>query len=250
MARPKQFDPAQALVAAMDQFRKSGFDSTSLADITARTGVRKASLYATYGDKRTFFLSALNCYSEGAQAELSATLAASHDLRSTFKALILSFVAPAPGKEPERACLCVNSAVEFGARDPIVAERLATHASMIETQLAGAIATAQERGEVHPAIEPREAARYVQIVLYGVIVAGKGCYALGELENVVDLALDTIAPRPVEAEVVRTRSRSTSRRDGKVSPAVAKGRASQPPKATIKDGGASRAPKSTRPKKS
>lgn len=208
MARPKQFDPAQALVVAMDQFRRSGFDATSLADITKRTGVRKASLYATYGDKRTFFLSALQCYSEGARAELDRTLENCHDLRSVFRALVLSFVSPAPGVEPERACLCVNSAVEFGVRDPEVADRLSQHAHAVEDRLALAIADAQERGEVHSGLVPQEAARYVQIVLYGVIVAGRGCYALGELEQVVDVALDTIAPRHVEAEVVRARKTS------------------------------------------
>ena len=64
MARPKEFDPQTALTAAMEKFWESGFEATSLVDLTQCMGVQKASLYATYGDKRTLFVSALAQYQD------------------------------------------------------------------------------------------------------------------------------------------------------------------------------------------
>lgn len=192
MARPKQFDPTQALLAAMDQFRRSGYDSTSLADITARTGVRKASLYATYGDKRALFLQALDCYSERALADLRESLAHTTDVRATLRDFTMSFVG-AVGSEPERSCLCVNSAVEFGSRDPVIAERLAAHSALVEKDLADAIVLGQQRGEFRADVDPAVTARLLQVVLYGVIVSGKASYTREQLAEALDLALGAIA---------------------------------------------------------
>src|SRR5438046_509077 len=50
MARPREFDVETVLHEAMDLFWEKGFDGTSFADIEERTGVKKASLSAAYGD--------------------------------------------------------------------------------------------------------------------------------------------------------------------------------------------------------
>ena len=52
MARHEEFNPDEALAAAKGAFWEHGHEATSLAKITACTGVQKASLRATYGDKR------------------------------------------------------------------------------------------------------------------------------------------------------------------------------------------------------
>ena len=62
MARPQEFDTAQALSAAMHVFWRKGYEATSLADIMAATGLSKSSLYAAFGDKRSLFLAALSAY--------------------------------------------------------------------------------------------------------------------------------------------------------------------------------------------
>ena len=51
MARPRSFDPDEALDLARDVFWRKGFQGTSLDDITAATGLAKPSLYAAFGDK-------------------------------------------------------------------------------------------------------------------------------------------------------------------------------------------------------
>jgi len=207
MARPKQFDPEATLAVAMDQFRKKGFDATSLSDITACTGVRKASLYATYGAKRELFLSSLECYRRQAQADLAVALTGSKGVKETLRAIILSFVPSADGKPAERECLCVNSAVELGARDREIAERLSMHAHHIESQMAATIAAGQKRGEVNTEVDPKIAARIVQIALYGAIVAGRGCYSRRELVEVIDASLSILDVRDagVRGRTARTR---------------------------------------------
>lgn len=64
MARPRSFDPHEALDLARDVFWRQGFQGTSLDDITVATGLTKPSLYAAFGDKNTLFLKVLDRYHE------------------------------------------------------------------------------------------------------------------------------------------------------------------------------------------
>ena len=74
MARPKAFDPTQALDAALATFWQRGYEKTSLDDLIAATGVGRQSLYDTFGDKRALYLRALDRYRETTQSGLRAAL--------------------------------------------------------------------------------------------------------------------------------------------------------------------------------
>ncbi|MBX3674805.1 MAG: TetR/AcrR family transcriptional regulator [Burkholderiales bacterium] len=62
--RPRCFDRAAALEAAMEVFWRKGFEATSLADLTAAMGINPPSLYAAFGDKERLFLEAAGHYEE------------------------------------------------------------------------------------------------------------------------------------------------------------------------------------------
>ena len=51
MARTKEFDPDAALQRALELFWERGYEATSMADLVARLGVARASIYATFGGK-------------------------------------------------------------------------------------------------------------------------------------------------------------------------------------------------------
>lgn len=62
--RPRSFDEAAALEAAMHVFWQKGFEATSLDDLTKAMGLSRSSFYATFGCKQTLFLRALEHYSK------------------------------------------------------------------------------------------------------------------------------------------------------------------------------------------
>ena len=53
MARGKDFDPIEALDEAIACFKRTGYHGTSLSVLTGQMGIGRASMYATYGDKRS-----------------------------------------------------------------------------------------------------------------------------------------------------------------------------------------------------
>ena len=58
--RPREFDRDTALQSAVDAFWRRGYEATSVADLVAATGVNRASMYDTFGNKRELFIEVQN----------------------------------------------------------------------------------------------------------------------------------------------------------------------------------------------
>lgn len=194
MARPKEFDPQVALTAAMEKFWERGFDATSLVDLTECMGVQKASLYATYGAKRELFLKALTQYQDFHLEQFKLAIVQAPSVRECLRQGLLLWMREAATRESARGCLCVNTAVELGPRDPEVAGMLAVHSRRVEHVIAEALVRAQASGEVRADIDVNVAARFVYVTLYGLSASGKGCFSAQQLEPVIDMAMSVLDP--------------------------------------------------------
>jgi len=62
MARPREFDEAAVLDAAIQQFWRRGYEATSVRTWLTRWASAGASLYNAFGDKRTLYERSLNRY--------------------------------------------------------------------------------------------------------------------------------------------------------------------------------------------
>jgi len=92
MARPRSFDPNEALDLARDVFWRKGFQGTSLDDITAATGLAKPSLYAAFGDKNALFLKVLDRYHERIVANAERVLMEGPSARDAIERWLAGFV--------------------------------------------------------------------------------------------------------------------------------------------------------------
>jgi TetR/AcrR family transcriptional repressor of nem operon len=193
VGRPTEFDVEEALASAMQKFRELGYEATSLSELTACTGVQKASLYATYGDKRTLFLSALQHYQELSYQTLEQRLKAAKSPRAALEAWFADAERNSAAKGKNSSCLCINTAIEFGDHDALVARALLGHAARIEQLIVDALTRAQKAREVSAELDLRAAARFLLTSLYGLQVAGKTGFDAKKLEQVVRLAFSVLA---------------------------------------------------------
>jgi AcrR family transcriptional regulator len=62
MARPREFDPIQALQEAMFVFWRNEYEQTTIRELAAAMGLGLPSLYATFGSKQQLFEQAVDLY--------------------------------------------------------------------------------------------------------------------------------------------------------------------------------------------
>ena len=173
MARTKEFDPDAALRAALELFWARGYEATSLADLVEHMGVARASIYATFGDKRALYLKALDLYGEVTDPGLLARLSAPGPALPAVRDLVKSYAEEAAGENGRRGCFVVNTAVELAPHEPLAARRVQANWDFLETALTSALMRAQAQGELAGESDPRALARLLLVVMQGLRVMGK-----------------------------------------------------------------------------
>lgn len=189
MARTKEFDPDAALLAALELFWERGYEATSVADLVERTGVARASIYATFGDKRELYLKALDRYGELTDPDLLTRLSQPGPVLPAVRALVKRYASEASGADGRRGCFVVNTAVELGPHDARAAHRVQGNWDFLETALTSALLRAQAQGELAADKDPRSLARMLLVLMQGLRVMGK---AAAEPQRLRDAAAQAL----------------------------------------------------------
>lgn len=192
MARPKEFDPAEALGLALGLFWRQGYSATSLDDLLQATGLSKSSLYQSFGSKHALFAAALDRYQAEQLARVREILARAADAKSAVGALLRSLVRPVSGSEAPLGCLTCNSAVELAPGDPAVAASIAQHLAALETLLADALQRGQAEGSIGRRHPPTELARFLIMALNGLQVLVRARADPARLEQAISVVLTAL----------------------------------------------------------
>jgi len=192
MPRPREFEPEEVVAKAMDLFWRKGYQATSVQDLVDETGVNRASLYATFGDKHGLFLRSLAHYARSVVPLRAGILqqpgASVPQIREYFTAVANDF----SGLGRDRGCLMVNSAIELAVHDPEVSESVTDHLARLEAAFAGALRRAHERGEIPKSSNVPALARFLMSTAQGLMVVGKANPDPDLLKDIVDSALRAV----------------------------------------------------------
>jgi TetR/AcrR family transcriptional regulator, transcriptional repressor for nem operon len=110
MGRPRGFQDQAVADQILQCFWRLGYHGTSIDDLTAATGLNRASLYNAFGDKEAMFATALSRYAETIAMPWITAAGRLDDHRRLLRGL-----AATAGADPDhRGCLMVNTAVERG----------------------------------------------------------------------------------------------------------------------------------------
>ena len=184
MARPRKYDSEIALQKIMEAFWEHGFESTSLANLVATTGMQKGSLYGAYGDKDSMFQLALFEYDRVA---VIGTIAKMEAL-SGREAIALLLKAPALSVEAgdRRGCLLCNTLGEYSALN----EPAQNLADTSRSNLGDAIKSALER--MDRSGDQSAKALELLALYFGLRVMARGGVSAAEIRSVGDAALGAL----------------------------------------------------------
>ncbi|RKT85745.1 TetR/AcrR family transcriptional regulator, transcriptional repressor for nem operon [Saccharopolyspora antimicrobica] len=195
MARPRKFDEARVIDAAMDTFWRRGYEATSTRDLSETTELGPSSLYNAFGDKHGLYLRSLRKYQETATVEQVALLRAPGPVADRLRNLLTTGIDTDLSGTDRPGCFAINAAIERAAGDPDVRDEVRRNFATVEEALREVLAEGQRSGEIDPGRSAEVLARQVLSTYYGLRVLARVQPDRAALLDVVDNLLESARPR-------------------------------------------------------
>ena len=173
MARPREFDEAAVLDAAIERFWQSGYEATSVRDLADEMNISGASLYNAFGDKRSLYERALNRYLDQTFRERIRRLEPSLPPREAIVAFLQEIVKRSLADKQRRGCMLVNSAIESAPHDSKFFDIVAIFLDEVERFFFRCVSNGQKDGTVTRAYSAEDLSRSLLGALLGIRVLAR-----------------------------------------------------------------------------
>jgi AcrR family transcriptional regulator len=189
IGRPREFDRAQALEAAMLLFWRKGFAAASMNDLCDAMGVRSPSLYAAFGSKEALYLEAVEHYVRTVGPPVWDKLAEGTTARDGVESLLMAATETLPesGTCPA-GCMAALGAVCDEWPSAIAGAVKKTRADML-TMLRSPLEAGVANGELPPTTEIESLARFYLGVFQGMAVQARDGATPAELRGLAAAAM-------------------------------------------------------------
>jgi AcrR family transcriptional regulator len=188
MARPRIFDVDEAVETATDLFWRKGYERTSLADLTGALGISPPSFYFAFGSKEGLFRKVLEHYraSRLDYAEDALNCATAREVAGQMLVRLAELYTD-PSRPP--GCLAVNCALPSGSPDDPVQEELKMLRSARRDRVRKRFERAQQEGDLIASADPKELARFIITVGWGMAIDAQSGASRDELTGTAERAL-------------------------------------------------------------
>jgi TetR/AcrR family transcriptional repressor of nem operon len=181
MARPPSFNRDEVVRVAERQFRATGYNGTTVDDLSTATGLGRGSLYAAFGDKHGVFLHAIEGYATRLEQSAAKALSGPDDgalerlhrfLLAAIHGVPLGPDVPPADNRAAAACFAAKTALELGATDPDIARKVNAGLDAVQASLAACVRAAQRSGDLDPNTDSDELAWLLLTIVRGIDVIG------------------------------------------------------------------------------
>src|SRR5262245_3118377 len=187
--RPREFDTAKALDAALLLFWRHGYEGTSLSALTSAMRISTPSLYAAFGGKESLFRKAVDRYVQRPASYLPIALkepTARRAAEKLFRGAINMVMHP---RHPD-GCLLVHGALAVGPACEAIRTQLSLCRAAAEAAVRDRFEQAIAEGDLPADASARKLARYIVTVLWGLSVQAAGGATRPQLQEVARMALE------------------------------------------------------------
>ena len=191
MARPKTFDRTQMLDKAIELFWDRGYEATSINDLLDHLGIRRQSLYDTFGDKHALFLEALKRYEQRYNATIDILEGPASGKEAIERVFHTAVQTLGQIKSP-RGCLIVNTMVELAPHDEEVAQWIAESVAHTQQAFYRALMRAYEQGELQTQQDLLALARFLTAALQGLNMTARAISDPVQLQDIANVALSVL----------------------------------------------------------
>ena len=188
--RPRTFDRNTAIIVAMEQFWRDGYEATTVAKLTEAMGITPPSMYAAFGDKDQLFHAAAACYVDTMNVSFEESLAQPTALDAIRDMLSRSGEAHTDAGTPPGCFLAIEP-------------RLAEERAIMRKRLARRIEQGVADGDVRADADPEAIASYIMAVHAGMASRARDGGSSAEVLAIAGMGLQALEPmvRPAGSSI-------------------------------------------------
>ena len=186
--RPRSFDRDAALEQAMFAFWRHGYETTSIADLTAAMGVTAPSLYTAFGDKQRLFLEAVQRYAGDPQA-MAERIAGAASAYDAARDLLTGAAIAYTGDATPKGCLLASATASGSAESAAVQRAVADIRTTIARHLADRIDRDIASGTLPQGTDAAALSGLVMAVIQGLSVLARDGAPRATLLSIATAAL-------------------------------------------------------------
>lgn len=188
LGRPRGFDAEAMLDKVVDVFWTYGYEGSTMATLTAATGLSKPSLYAAFGSKDALFRAAFARYRER-QAVFTGNALNAPQVKIGVERLLLAVVDSQTQPGMPHGCLMVHGSLVGSPESEDVRKELTLRRKATEVKIRERLARAKMEGELGAEVDVADLARYIATVIQGLAVQAAGGATRKALHRVVQVAM-------------------------------------------------------------
>jgi len=190
MARPREFNPDEALSSAMNLFWRKGYFDTSVDELVKETGVNRKGLYTVFGSKHKLFLSSLLLYRKQIISMIMEPLDNINAGRDEISATFALAVSLATASKMGIGCLMCNSALEVAPVDAETQEILHSYFSFLAKQFQKALQNAQDSGQIDSSADIEKLANHLVGLLHTIPFFARSKAPTKFIKDTVEVGLE------------------------------------------------------------
>ena len=188
MARSIEYNPEEVLTKAMYLFWEKGYESTSIQDIVAVTGLKPGSLYAAYQNKEGIFQAVIEMYTNYSLKKVTDTLKATDDTLKNIENFLNLVIVQVISDETHNGCLLVKTLLVMTHKDIRIQEQIAEFYKKLEPIVNVMLVKAQKNGQTN--VNSDEFSKFIFSTIYGTHVHYKTFRDKTVLQQNVDFLMD------------------------------------------------------------
>lgn len=188
--RPLSFDRQQALEKAKLVFWKSGYETTSITDLTQAMGINAPSLYAAFGDKKKLFIEVVNLYAFGDNSgeDFIDNAATAYDAAHMLLNASLNIFSD---EKTPPGCLMASSTATGSDGSLEVRQYVSGIRSAMRAALKARIDRDVAENKLPPSLDSVALANYIFAIIQGMSVLARDGLNRQDLQNIAKVALSS-----------------------------------------------------------
>lgn len=169
----KNYNVTDVLERAMHAFWAHGYETTSINDLVAATGINRASIYAAYTNKHNLFMESLRHYDRIYRQQFLERVARENEPKEAILAAFEVAAKQCDSSKTPVGCLLVNTVLELAPHDADVHAFVNASLCEVENFFASMINAAQRDGSVRIGLDARQTAQALLGLFLGLRVLAR-----------------------------------------------------------------------------